>query len=224
MQLSCTFFDLLQSIREAFAQFLICPRPSIIGHLHKTGPLYWVNLLILETAIVGAAAAQSGSASSPPNIIANTVAMPPHILDAFLVGTPQSDVRIRINFSGNAPDFDSEITASIKGFLSKLQSVAEVMGPSQHRQRWQPRLLNPASAVYNSTMIAVKAENGCLQVTIPTEGMTPGEVNDFVSWLRVESVVRRSRLTPEAAWELSEDIKSEWWQANNRRFTAEGAE
>ena len=73
-------------------------------------------------------------------------------------------------------------------------------------------------------MIAVKAENGCLQVTIPIEGMTPGEVNDFVSWLRVESVVRRSRLTPEAAWKLSEDINSDWWQANERRFTPEGAE
>jgi hypothetical protein len=42
-------------------------------------------------------------------------------------------------------------------------------------------------------MIAVKAEHDRLQVTIPTAGMTPGEVNDFVSWLRVESVVRRSR-------------------------------
>jgi hypothetical protein len=73
-------------------------------------------------------------------------------------------------------------------------------------------------------MIAVKAEKGCLQVTIPTEGMTPGEVSDFVSWLRVESVVRRSRLTPEAAWKLSEDIKSDWWQANERRFTPKGTE
>jgi hypothetical protein len=45
-------------------------------------------------------------------------------------------------------------------------------------------------------MIAVKAEHDRLQVTIPTAGMTPGEVNDFVSWLRVESVVRRSKLTP----------------------------
>ena len=71
-------------------------------------------------------------------------------------------------------------------------------------------------------MIAVKAENGRLQVTIPTEGMTPDEVNDFVSWLRVESVVRRSRLTPETAWKLSEDIKSDWWKANERRFTPEG--
>jgi len=42
-----------------------------------------------------------------------------------------------------------------------------------------------------------------LQATIPSEGMTPGEVNDFVSWLRVESVVRGSRPTPEAAWRLS---------------------
>ena len=67
----------------------------------------------------------------------------------------------------------------------------------------RPRSLNPTSAVYNSTMIAVNAENGCLQVTIPTEGMTPVEVNDFVSWLRVESVVRGSRPTPEAAWRLS---------------------
>jgi hypothetical protein len=85
-------------------------------------------------------------------------------------------------------------------------------------------LLNSALVLYIPIMIAVKAENGCLQVTIPTEGMTPGEVNDFVSWLRVESVVRRSRLTPEAAWKLSEEIKSEWWQTNERRVTPEGAE
>ena len=78
--------------------------------------------------------------------------------------------------------------------------------------------------MYLSRMIAVKAEHDRLQVTIPTAGMTPGEVNDFVSWLRVESVVRCSKLTPEAAWKLSEDIKSEWWQANERRFTPEGAE
>ena len=78
--------------------------------------------------------------------------------------------------------------------------------------------------VYLRPVIAVKAENDRLQVTIPTAGMTPGEVNDFVSWLRVESVVRRSKLTSEAAWKLSEDIKSEWWQANEPRFTPEGAE
>ncbi|MBI5384341.1 MAG: hypothetical protein HZA90_06595 [Verrucomicrobia bacterium] len=75
--------------------------------------------------------------------------------------------------------------------------------------------------VYRPPMIAVKAEHDRLHVTIPTAGMTPEEVNDFVSRLRVESVVRRSRLTPDAAWKLSEDIKSGWWQENERRFTPE---
>jgi hypothetical protein len=77
---------------------------------------------------------------------------------------------------------------------------------------------------YLSPMIAVKTEHDRLQVTIPIEGMTPDEVNDFVSWLRVESVVRRSRLTPETAWKLAEDLKSGWWQANQDRFTPEGAQ
>ena len=73
-------------------------------------------------------------------------------------------------------------------------------------------------------MIAVKAENDSLQVTIPTAGMTPDEVQDFVSWLRVESVVRRSHLTPEAAWTLAEYLKSNWWRANERRFIPKGPE
>jgi hypothetical protein len=67
-------------------------------------------------------------------------------------------------------------------------------------------------------MIGVTTENDQLLVTIPTQGLTPDEVNDFVAWLRVESIARRSRLTPEAAWKLSEDIKSDWWNTNEQRF------
>ena len=73
-------------------------------------------------------------------------------------------------------------------------------------------------------MIAVKAEKDHLEISIPTEGMSPEDVSDFVSWLRVESVVRRSKLTPDAAWKLSEEIKTGWWQANEQRFRSQGAE
>jgi hypothetical protein len=73
-------------------------------------------------------------------------------------------------------------------------------------------------------MIAVKAEKDRLEISIPTEGMSPEEISDFVSWLRVESVARRSKLTPDAAWKLSEDIKAGWWQANEQRFRPQGAE
>jgi len=125
-------------------------------------------------------------------------------------------------------EHDDEDECGSGHFEPPLTSIAvsRAFHSAERRQTkaGRPRLLNPALALYISTMIAVKAENGCLQVTIATEGMTPGEINDFVSWLRVESVVRRSRLTPEAAWKLSEDIKSDWWQANERRLTPEGAE
>ena len=59
-------------------------------------------------------------------------------------------------------------------------------------------------------IINVKSENGVVHVSFPTEGMSPDEVNDFVTWLRVESIARRSKLTDEAAWQLSEEIKSGW--------------
>ena len=71
-------------------------------------------------------------------------------------------------------------------------------------------------------MIAVKAEKDRLEISIPTEGMSPEEVSDFVSWLRVESIARRSKLTPDEAWKLSEEIKSDWWQANEQRFRSQG--
>ena len=67
-------------------------------------------------------------------------------------------------------------------------------------------------------MVAVEADKHEIRVSIPIDGMTPEEVSAFVSWLRLESVVRRSTLTPETAWQLSEDIKAEWWQANGHRF------
>ena len=67
-------------------------------------------------------------------------------------------------------------------------------------------------------MIDVKAENGVVRLTFPTDGMTCDQVNDFVNWLRLESVARRSRLTEQAAWQLSEEIKTDWWEKNKERF------
>jgi hypothetical protein len=48
--------------------------------------------------------------------------------------------------------------------------------------------------------------------------MSNEEVNDFVTWLRVEAVARRSKLSPAAAWQLSEDLKAGWWERNKQRF------
>jgi len=67
-------------------------------------------------------------------------------------------------------------------------------------------------------MIAVETSEKTIRVTIPTDGMPAGAVNAFVDWLRLETAARRSRLTEDAAWKLSEEIKSDWWSRNQSRF------
>jgi hypothetical protein len=94
---------------------------------------------------------------------------------------------------------------------------AGLQGSPARLRRWLSRVYLPA-------VIAVKADKDRVEITIPTEGMTPEEVNEFVSWLRVEAVVCRSKLTEPAAWQLAEDIKSDWWEKNGGRFPPRGTE
>ena len=67
-------------------------------------------------------------------------------------------------------------------------------------------------------MIAVEANNNEIRVKIPTDGMSPEAVRAFLDWLRLEAAARRSRLTDDEAWRLSEEIKSSWWDKNKSRF------
>ena len=67
-------------------------------------------------------------------------------------------------------------------------------------------------------MIDIKADNRTVQITVPTDGMSAEQVNDFVTWLRVEAIARRSKLSPSAAWQFSEEIKADWWDRNKQRF------
>ncbi|MGD0252449.1 MAG: hypothetical protein ABSC01_07095 [Verrucomicrobiota bacterium] len=68
-------------------------------------------------------------------------------------------------------------------------------------------------------MIAVEANEREIRVSIPTDGMPAEAVRAFLDWLRVEVAARRSRLTDDAAWKLSEDVKSSWWMKNRNRNT-----
>ena len=67
-------------------------------------------------------------------------------------------------------------------------------------------------------MIAVVTDKHEIRVSIPTDGMGPEAVEAIVDWLRVEFAARRSKLTDDMAWQLSEDIKADWWAQNKARF------
>jgi len=73
--------------------------------------------------------------------------------------------------------------------------------------------------MYSQLMIDVKAENGVVEIRIPTDGMSPKQINEFVIWLRAEVIARHSRLKQDAAWQLSEEIKASWWDKNKQRFS-----
>ncbi len=67
-------------------------------------------------------------------------------------------------------------------------------------------------------MIEVRAEDGVIHMSFPTDSMTPEQINDFVTWLRVEAIARRSKLTEETAWKLSEETKADWWGKHRSQF------
>ncbi len=67
-------------------------------------------------------------------------------------------------------------------------------------------------------MVEVTADHERIHVSIPTDGMSPEEATAFVNWLRVEAIVRRSKMTEAQARGLSEEIKAGWWARNKWRF------
>jgi len=52
----------------------------------------------------------------------------------------------------------------------------------------------------------------------PKQLMAMDYVQQFLEKLRVESIIEKSKLTEEQAWELSEQIKEEWWNKNRERI------
>ena len=66
-------------------------------------------------------------------------------------------------------------------------------------------------------MIAVAADEKEICVRIPTAEMSAEEVRSLVDWLRVEIILRQSRLTEDDAWKLSEELKADWWARNQHR-------
>lgn len=67
-------------------------------------------------------------------------------------------------------------------------------------------------------MVEVKNENGFVHVTFSTEGMSPQQVEQFVQWLQKEAPARRAKILDDAGWEVSEEIKTLWWEKNQNRF------
>lgn len=67
-------------------------------------------------------------------------------------------------------------------------------------------------------MITVEKTDAHVRVTIPKDAVPPKQLNAFLDWLRLEEIVQRSRLTEADANRIADDIKAEWWAANQEKF------
>ena len=48
--------------------------------------------------------------------------------------------------------------------------------------------------------------------------LSPEEVERFIGRLEWEELARQNKMTEEDAWEISEQIKADWWDKNKDRF------
>lgn len=52
----------------------------------------------------------------------------------------------------------------------------------------------------------------------PKQLVSSEYVQEFLERLRLETIVEKSQLTEEQAWELSEEMKQKWWKKNKGKF------
>lgn len=57
-----------------------------------------------------------------------------------------------------------------------------------------------------------------LLISIPTKNMKTEEIDDLLAFLKTEFIVRQSEITEAEAFEISEEIKSDWWKKNKSRI------
>jgi hypothetical protein len=67
-------------------------------------------------------------------------------------------------------------------------------------------------------MITVENTNTEVRVTIPNGALPRRELEAFLDWLRLEETVQRSRLSEKEAFQMSDEIKGEWWTNNKDKF------
>ncbi|MBL7797421.1 MAG: hypothetical protein JNJ90_13075 [Saprospiraceae bacterium] len=69
-------------------------------------------------------------------------------------------------------------------------------------------------------MGTIVSEGPNLILTIPRELLSEKEIQKLLDLLRFYELINKSAMTEKKAWQLSEEIKSSWWEANKERILA----
>lgn len=67
-------------------------------------------------------------------------------------------------------------------------------------------------------MVEITFDKSQAILKFPKKFVSTKYVQQFLERLRLEAIVEKSQLTEEQAWDLSEQIKQEWWEENKDLF------
>jgi ribosomal protein S13 len=68
-------------------------------------------------------------------------------------------------------------------------------------------------------MVSIKFENQEAVIRFPEKLISEDYVQAFIEQLHIEEIARKSQLTDEQVWEMTEQIQQEWWEKNKQKFT-----
>ena len=67
-------------------------------------------------------------------------------------------------------------------------------------------------------MVQITFKDDDAILKFPKQLVSSAYIQEFLERLRLEAIVEKSQLPEEQAWELSEEIKEDWWQKNKEKF------
>ena len=70
-------------------------------------------------------------------------------------------------------------------------------------------------------MIQISFEDDKAILKFPKELVSSSYVQEFLQRLRLEAMLEKSKLSEDQAWQLSEELKREWWEKNKETFLKE---
>ncbi len=63
-------------------------------------------------------------------------------------------------------------------------------------------------------MLDLKKDGDTYTLTFTKEDMSEDFLNRLLTYVKIENILKDSQMTEEEAWEISEEIKRNWWKNN----------
>ncbi len=55
-------------------------------------------------------------------------------------------------------------------------------------------------------------------ISVPTDNFSAEEINEILTFFKMDFLARRSKMTEAEAIKISEEIKADWWKKNKSRI------